>query len=232
MLWLGIGSDREDRSLVIAEWWQVPAARADLEHVLSNLNALKLSPPEGDTAYFCDLCEALIGLLSAAARCAVTPEEDNAVRDLRARLERQLGTTIYVGRQAIQRVQTLETSISESLLAEPRKKLAIYGTLAPGEANHGAVAEIEGRWSEGYVRGNLKFTGWGAEYGFPALAWKPDGSRVPVKLLSSHDMERHWPRLDAFEGDEYCRILVPVEGEDGIVAIANLYADRVAMTRG
>lgn len=214
-----------------SEWWQAPAARADLEHALARLNRLALSPPEGDTARFCDLCEVLIGLLGAAERCVVTPEEDLKIRQFRARLERRLGATIHVDGQTIGQILTFEQAVVESLLSDPGTKLATYGTLAPGEVNHAVVAEIEGVWSDGFVRGDLQHTGWGADYGFPALAWQPDGPRVPVKLLVSPDMPHHWSRLDAFEGREYCRLLVPVEGEQGVVAIANLYADRAAMKR-
>lgn len=211
-----------------SEWWQAPAARADLEHALSGLNAFRSSPPEGTTAYFCELCEVLTGLLSTAARCSVAPRDDDAIRDLRVRLERRLGVTTYVDRQAIGRVEALEGSIVATLLAEPQKNLAVYGTLAPGESNHGVVADLEGRWSEGFVRGDLQSVGWGAVNGFPALLWRPDGPRVKVAFLRSHQLEAHWERLDLFEGASYQRILVPIEDDHSVVAIANLYAAREA----
>lgn len=209
-----------------AEWWQVPASRADLERALSDLDALVISPAEGDTAFFCDLCEALIGLLETAARCAVTPEEDLVIRELRGRLDRRLQTTVFVNRPAIETLERLEASIIGTLLGEPRQKLAIYGTLAPGEVNHSQIAEIPGRYTDGFVRGDLRHTGWGAEHGFPALTWRPDGPRVPAKVFHSYELERHWQRLDDFEGEGYCRILVPVEADSGVVAVAHLYADR------
>ncbi len=211
-----------------SEWWQVPAARADLEHALSGLNAFRSSPPEGETAYFCELCEVLTGLLGTASRCAVTVQEDDVIRGLRARLERRLHTTTYVDQQAIGRVEARQGSIVASLLAEPQKALAVYGTLAPGEVNHHQIADLEGRWTEGFVRGDLGSLGGGADQGFPALLWRPDGPRVPVMLLRSHHLEDHWQRLDRFEGAAYCRILVPIEGEDAIVAVANLYAARAS----
>ena len=211
-----------------SEWWQVPAARADLEHALCNLNAFNSSPPEGLTAHFCELCEVLTDLLGTAARCTVTAEEDEVIGGLQARLERRLSTTTYVDQQAIDKLEALAGSIVRSLLAEPQEKLAVYGTLAPGEVNHGVVADIVGRWTEGFVRGDLQTLEWGAGLGLPVLVWRPAGPRVPVALLSSHDLVDHWQRLDRFEGPGYRRILVPVEDDHEVVAVANLYAARGA----
>jgi len=107
----------------------------------------------------------------------------------------------------------------------PSHRLAVYGTLAPGEANHGQVAGLRGEWQEGFVRGELVPEGWGTTYGFPAFRWDPAGTPVGVQVLVSPDLPAHWPRLDAFEGPGYRRILVPVEDESGdLVAVANLYA--------
>ncbi len=209
-----------------SEWWQVPAARADLERALSALNALVISPPRGEAAFFCDLCEALLGLLETGARCAVTPAENLAIGELRARLDRRLQATVHVDPQSIESLETLEASILGALLGEPRHKLAVYGTLAPGEVNHAQIADVEGSYTEGFVRGDLRHTGWGSEYGFPVLTWRPDGPRVPVQVFRSHELEGHWQRLDEFEGEGYARILVPVEDDDGVVDVAYLYADK------
>ncbi len=210
------------------EWWQVPAARTELERVLGDLDTLRAAPPRGQTAYFCDLCEVLTVLLGAGASFAASQEEAHAVQELRARLDRQLAATTYVDRRAIETLAHLEETLISSLLGKPQKKLAVYGTLAPGEVNHSQIAGIHGTWSEGFVRGELMSTGWGAEHGFPALDWRPDGQRVAAKLFVAPELERHWQRLDEFEGDGYRRILVPFEDEGGIVAVANLYADRSA----
>ncbi len=210
------------------EWWQTPAARADLERVLSGLDTLRAAPPKGQTAYFCDLCEILTILLDAGASFATSDEEGHAVRELKSRLDRRLAATTHVDRQTIETLEHFEETMISSLLGEPQKKLAVYGTLAPGEVNHFQLTGIEGSWSDGFVHGDLLTTGWGAEHGFPALAWRPDGPRVPVKLFISPDMDRHWRRLDEFEGDGYRRILVSIENDDGIVAVTNLYADRDA----
>ncbi len=94
-------------------------------------------------------------------------------------------------------------------------RLASYGTLAPGRVNHHKVSMIEGIWRTGIVRGWLSDDGWGATFGFPGLKLDPDGDAVPVHVLESPDLPLHWQRLDAFEGDEYVRVIAEVESDDG-----------------
>jgi gamma-glutamylcyclotransferase (GGCT)/AIG2-like uncharacterized protein YtfP len=104
-------------------------------------------------------------------------------------------------------------------------RLAVYGSLAPGEPNHHVIEAIRGAWTIGFVRGQREESGWGSGLGYPAITWKPDGDPVPVKLLTSPDLPLHWRRLDSFEGAEYVRILVPVEDEaGGLLAVSNIYA--------
>jgi gamma-glutamylcyclotransferase (GGCT)/AIG2-like uncharacterized protein YtfP len=104
-------------------------------------------------------------------------------------------------------------------------RLAVYGTLAPGESNHGVVAGLQGTWTRGLFHGELHATGWGSTYGFPALRWRPDAPPVRVRLLTSADLPAAWTRLDRFEGPGYRRIVVPVtQREDRI--LANIYVER------
>lgn len=104
-------------------------------------------------------------------------------------------------------------------------RLAVYGTLAPGEVNHAVVADLRGTWRAGEVRGWLHPTGWGMTYGFPALRWDPEGPAVAVQVLTSEDLPAAWPRLDRFEGEAYRRIVVPVTCGDTTVP-ANIYVER------
>jgi gamma-glutamylcyclotransferase (GGCT)/AIG2-like uncharacterized protein YtfP len=102
-------------------------------------------------------------------------------------------------------------------------RLAVYGTLAPGAANHHVVADLRGSWMPGVVHGELEPTGWGTTYGFPAFRWQPDAATVPVRLLRSTDLPAAWARLDEFEGPGYRRVLVPVTvGAERV--LANIYA--------
>ena len=107
------------------------------------------------------------------------------------------------------------------------RRLAVYGSLAPGEANHHVVASLAGEWRDGFVLGELHPTGWGAALGYPAIRLDPQGRRVPVKLLVSDALPAQLERLDDFEGPEYCRKLVPVRDATGVIAVANIYEARV-----
>jgi len=105
-----------------------------------------------------------------------------------------------------------------------RHRLAVYGSLAPGRENQGQLAGLTGDWSSGlFVHGEMVPSGWGAGLGFPALRWRFPGPRVAVLLFVSPDLEWHWSRLDAFEGRDYVRILVPVFAPSGFATVANLY---------
>ncbi len=126
----------------------------------------------------------------------------------------------------------------DRLLGFPSHRLAVYGSLAPGKKNHHLMAGMEGTWQKAMLRGSLRNEGWGAGQGFPGFLW--DGANTPVAahVFSSPDLPRHWQRLDEFEGEEYQRILVPVEilpqqaktglagdpeMEDGEIKVCNVY---------
>ena len=94
-------------------------------------------------------------------------------------------------------------------------RLATYGTLAPGRVNHQRLAGLRGRWQKGTVRGRLVDAGWGAALGYPGLVLDPLGALVEVDLFELADLPDHWPRLDAFEGTGYRRVLTPVRTADG-----------------
>ncbi|WP_421983126.1 thioesterase family protein [Roseibium sp.] len=105
----------------------------------------------------------------------------------------------------------------ERQLETPDYRLATYGTLAPGRANHAQLADIPGRWREGSVRGRLVQSGWGAALGFPGLVLDPEGQTIEVLVFESSELVEHWDRLDAFEGEGYERIETLVRTEAGDV---------------
>ena len=106
----------------------------------------------------------------------------------------------------------------------PSRQLAVYGTLAKGQSNHREVAHLGGQWQRGTVRGRR------AVRTHPVFTWDELAAPVPMLLLTADRLETHWRELDAFEGRDYCRILVPVHLDDGLVAIANLYAAVIPVT--
>ncbi len=94
-------------------------------------------------------------------------------------------------------------------------RLATYGTLAPGRVNEHQLAELEGFWRQGTVRGRLVEAGWGAKLGFPGLVLDPQGEAVEVHVFESMALPDHWQRLDAFEGEGYRRVTAQVSTSDG-----------------
>jgi gamma-glutamylcyclotransferase (GGCT)/AIG2-like uncharacterized protein YtfP len=113
----------------------------------------------------------------------------------------------------------------ESLLGTSQR-LAVYGSLAPGRQNHHIVAPLGGTWTEGVVEGDLATYGWGAAIGFPALRLRPGGPAVAAHVLTSAALRGAWAELDAFEGAEYRRVLVPVWSAAEprvLLTVANLY---------
>ena len=99
--------------------------------------------------------------------------------------------------------------------ADADTRLATYGTLAPGRVNAHELADLRGNWRVGTVRGRLVEDGWGAKLGYPGLVLEAAGQDVEVHLLESPDLPEHWPRLDAFEGEGYRRVVASVATEDG-----------------
>ena len=96
-------------------------------------------------------------------------------------------------------------------------RLATYGTLAPGRVNHHQLANLDGQWSTGTIKGQLIEEGWGAALGYPGLVLDPAGEDVEVFVFESKDLPDLWQRLDEFEGSEYQRSVVKVQTKAGIV---------------
>jgi gamma-glutamylcyclotransferase (GGCT)/AIG2-like uncharacterized protein YtfP len=107
------------------------------------------------------------------------------------------------------------------------RRLAVYGSLAPGEANYHVLSDLGGEWFDVIVRGRLIDSGWGSDLGYPALRWDPNGDDVPAKLFISSHLPDRWDRIDAFEGDHYRRDLVTVHHPGDETSVANTYVVRV-----
>lgn len=103
----------------------------------------------------------------------------------------------------------------DALLDHPSRKLLVYGTLAPGHANHSQLAAVEGVWAEVTVRGVIT-----QMEGLPAFRWDPHGEPQRLQLLESEHLPLYWQELDRFEGARYQRVLVPYSSPAGV---ANVY---------
>lgn len=105
-------------------------------------------------------------------------------------------------------------------------RLAVYGSLAPGRRNHELIKPLGGKWRRGKIRGRYYSSGWGAGRAYSGVYLHAAGDEVEVHLLSSASLASQWGRLDAFEGDEYVRLLARVSWESGGYTVANVYAVR------
>lgn len=101
-----------------------------------------------------------------------------------------------------------------------QKRLATYGTLAPGRVNHAQLANRNGEWRRGVVMGRLVEAGWGAELGFPGLILDASGQDIDVHIFESPSLPEHWSRLDEFEGVGYRRVTTRARTPDGDVAVS------------
>jgi len=106
------------------------------------------------------------------------------------------------------------------------QRLFVYGTLAPGRPNDHVLAEVAGEWQPATVRGTLVQEGWGAGMGFPAITLSEDATEVSGFLFVSAHLEEHWARLDAFEGEEYERVVVTAKRADGSRVDAQIYVHK------
>ena len=105
---------------------------------------------------------------------------------------------------------------------QAERRLAVYGTLRPGQPNHHQLDGLNGEWRAGKVRGRLVDEGWAAGLGYPALLLDPAAPHLAVELFESPDLPQHWDRLDAFEGPGYRRVVAAVETSEGEVE-ASIY---------
>ena len=96
----------------------------------------------------------------------------------------------------------------------PETKLIVYGSLAPGEANHFLVAGLRGAWHRCQIRGHM-----GHYRGFKSFRYDPQGPEHPAWLLESAELPRVIHELDDFEGEEYQRSMIPAKlGEHLVMA--------------
>lgn len=104
------------------------------------------------------------------------------------------------------------------------QRLFVYGTLAPGRANHEILKSIPGSWEPATLRGTLLQEGWGAAMGCPGIVPTQDGDEVEGFVFSSAHLADHWSRLDEFEGGGYERVSVTVRVNGAHEVEAYVYA--------
>ncbi len=98
--------------------------------------------------------------------------------------------------------------------------LAVYGSLAPGEANEHVLADLAGQWQPATIRGHRFTTTWLVGAPYPGFIADPSAEPMPVQLIASPELPDHWDRLDAFEGPGYNRRVVEAQTDDGPVEVS------------
>ena len=143
--------------------------------------------------------------------------EDQGVFDL---VER--ANTARLGGLADSDARHAEAVCRDVFGAETR--IAVYGTLAPGEARHYMLSPFRGVWTPGFVRGRLESGPWTAMLGMPGLRLDGGAERVPVHVLNAPMLPKAWASLDLLRSAGFTRLLVPVEDSNGVCAVANIFA--------
>ncbi len=104
------------------------------------------------------------------------------------------------------------------------QRLFVYGTLAPGRANHKVLESIPGSWEAATLKGTLLQEGWGAAMGCPGIVPTENGDEVEGFVLSSARLTDYWPMLDELEGEGYERVAVKVKANGTHELEAYVYA--------
>ena len=99
----------------------------------------------------------------------------------------------------------------------PETRLIVYGSLAPGEVNAFMLAGLVGEWHPCRIRGRM-----GTYLGFKSFRYDPQGPEHPAWLLVSAELTGALCDLDAFEGDDYERLIIPARLTGGWV-MAQVY---------
>jgi len=114
-------------------------------------------------------------------------------------------------------IMPFQRLLLHGLFDYPERKLVVYGTLAPGKANHGKLAGIQGHWEDCTIYGCIEEID-----GLPFFDWQSGGPSLKAHLFISDFLPGSWNELDRFEGSKYKKMLTPVTTSHGI-CVANIY---------
>jgi gamma-glutamylcyclotransferase (GGCT)/AIG2-like uncharacterized protein YtfP len=119
------------------------------------------------------------------------------------------------------RVYPAVLQLFETVLKNPRRRLASYGSLRPGEVNEAVLQQSGGSWMPGSVRGRVV-----ERNGLKVLEHPREEVSTPVDVFETSEDTLEWSMLDRFEGtSRYQRVWVVVQLELGYLTVANAYVE-------
>ena len=105
-----------------------------------------------------------------------------------------------------------------------KERLFVYGTLAPGEANHHWMEPLAGSWEVATAPGRVEQQTTGVHTGLPCFI-PSEVDTVSGMIFTSEELWKIWDKLDEFEGVDYGRQLIPVVTASGAKVDAFVYVD-------
>jgi len=108
-------------------------------------------------------------------------------------------------------------------------RLFVYGTLLHGQAARSMVGNHVARWEQASITGRM----YAFPMGYPGVVDEGD-DRIVGELMWLSDLAAAFALLDAYEGDDFVRILKRVQRLDGTEVWAWCYvlADPATITLG
>lgn len=105
----------------------------------------------------------------------------------------------------------------------PENFLFVYGSLAPGHPNGHLLAPLRGTWKRGTVKGFLHEKSVSEGYQYWGVELDRRGDTIRGQLFSSPGLEKFWDTLDAFEGEDFRRVVTVVDLPNGKQVKAFIY---------
>ncbi|MDD7908696.1 MULTISPECIES: gamma-glutamylcyclotransferase family protein [Pseudovibrio] len=104
--------------------------------------------------------------------------------------------------------------------------LFVYGSLAPGASHEYLLTQVSGVWTRASVRAHYQDRGFSEGKGYPALVPDEQADWLRGYVYSSQSLHEIWDDIDEWEGEEYVRVPIEVQCEDGSLLHAQAYVLR------
>ena len=152
---------------------------------------------------------ALGGILCTIRGNTAHPDKSSVYNPAKKQRDRKVLTAAVVVMQ----------DLLERALEKPSSRIAVYGSLCSNVDNHAQINDLGGPLG-GRSTGILSSVGQ-----YPVFEWRIPGEYIPFEVYSSPKLTQdRWEELDAFEGDTYRRLLIPIERlDDATCVVATAY---------